>query len=504
MTSVSRSIHLIFLNLPVTEGHAKLSSTMTMKSQTILLSLLAACVGQGAFAAESQSFWPQWRGPLGNGVAPQATPPLEWSETSNVRWKAQIAGSGTSTPAIWGDRVFVLTAIPVPKKTEASNEQAPKAAAAPSPPAQPPSPSIDAATNLPATQGQRAGGRTGGGGGRAEKPDQEYQFVVVSLDRATGKIIWQKTARQEIPHEGHHRDHGFASASPVTDGELLFAYFGSRGLYCYDFDGNLKWEKDFGDMKTRNSFGEGSSPALVGNSVIINWDDETDNDFIVALDKKTGKELWRTPRNEKTGWSTPFILDYRGKKQIVVNSSTVRSYDPESGQLLWECAGQTENAIPTPVADADTVYAISGFRGAAAFAIQLGHTGNLTGNTNAIRWSYNKSMPYVPSALLVDDLLYTVSGNNGVLSCFDTKTGKPHFEAERLEGIFGIYASPVSAGDRIYVLGREGTCLVLKKGPKIEILARNKIDDKTDASIALAGKDLFIRAHNSLYCIAQE
>ena len=475
----------------VTQRHATLSSLIAMRTNTLLLNLLAACLAHAALAADSQSSWPQWRGPLANGVAPKASPPLEWNETKNVRWKAKLPGSGTATPIIWDDRVFILTAIPSGKAAASDTAIAPAQA--------PPAP-----TKTDQQPSNNPGQRPGGGGGRQENPDQKYQFVVLCLDRSTGKTLWQKTACEQIPHEGHHRDHGFASASPVTDGELLFAYFGSRGLYCYDFDGNVKWEKDFGDMKTRNGFGEGTSPALVGDAIIVNWDDENDNDFIVALDKRTGKQLWRTPRNEATGWSTPLVVDYNGKKQIIVNARTVRSYDAETGEQLWECAGQTANAIPSPVADADTVYAVSGYSGAAAFAIQLGHKGNLTGNTNVIRWTHKKSMPYVPSPLLVDNFLYTISGNNAVLSCFDSKTGNPHFEAERLQGIVGIYASPVTASDRIYVLGREGTCLVLAKGPKLEILATNKLADKTDASIALAGRELFIRGHEYLYCIADQ
>jgi outer membrane protein assembly factor BamB len=327
----------------------------------------------------------------------------------------------------------------------------------------------------------------------------------VCLDRKTGKTLWQKIAHETVPHEGHHQDHGFASASPVTDGKLLFAYFGSRGLYCFDVDGNLKWSKDFGDMKTRMGFGEGSSPALYGDAVVVYWDDETENDFIVALNKTTGKELWRKLRNEATGWSTPLIVEHKGKPQVIVNAKgKVRSYDLATGDEIWQCGGQTDNPIPVPVADADTVYAISGFRGAAAFAIKLGYTGDLTGNTNAIRWSYNKNMPYVPSPLLAGNLLYAVKDNAGMLSCFDARTGQPHFEAQRLEGVRGIYASPVAAKDRVYVLGREGTCVVLKQGPQFEILATNKVDDKSDASLALAGNDLFIRSHQNLYCISED
>jgi len=336
-----------------------------------------------------------------------------------------------------------------------------------------------------------------------ETPDQVYQFVVLCLDRKTGKTLWQKVARETVPHEGHQQNNTYASASPLTDGQVLIAFFGSRGLHCYDLDGNLKWSKDFGQMRTKMGFGEGASPALYGNTVVVVWDHEGD-DFIVALDKATGKELWRTPRDEATGWSTPLVINYGGKQQVVVNASgKVRSYDLANGKEIWSCAGQTANAIPTPVADADTVYVTSGFRGNALYAFALGKTGDLA-DTDAIRWKHDKNTPYVPSPLLVDDLLYIVANTDAKLSCFDAKTGSAHFEAERLEGIFSIYASPVAAKDRVYVLGREGTCLVLKKGPKLEILATNKLDEKTDASIALVGNELFVRGRENLYCIGDK
>jgi outer membrane protein assembly factor BamB len=432
---------------------------------------------------EAMRYWPQWRGPLATGAAPLADPPLEWSETKNVKWKVKLPGLGDSTPIVWGDRVFILSAVPTGKKSGTKTSDA----ATPS------------GENPPPREGSpgRGGGRGGFG---SQTPTEAYQFVVLCLDRKTGKTLWQKVAREEVPHEGHQQSNTYASASPVTDGQLVFAFFGSRGLYCYDMDGNLNWQKDFGPMRTKNGFGEGASPALYGDMVIINWDHEGD-DFIVALDKRTGKELWRTPRDESTGWSTPLVVEHDGKRQIVVNATgKVRSYDVATGKQLWECAGQTVNAIPSPVADADTVYVTSGFRGSALFAFRLDRTGDLAG-TDAIRWSHKGNTPYVPSPLLVDDLLYFVANNDGKLSCFDAKTGKANFEGERLEGAFGIYASPVAAKDRVYVLGREGTCLVLKKGPKLEVLATNKLDDKTDASIALVDKELFIRGQQNLYCI---
>lgn len=448
---------------------------------TTLLCLAGLFAASAEFPSGAANSWAQWRGPLSRGVSATATPTTEWSETKNVRWKVALPGSGTSTPIVWNDRVFILTAI----KGNSPSSIAPKPE---SPPAEP------------------ASGGSGGrprGGMNVEKPAEKYQFVVLCLNRADGTILWQRTAVETVPHEAHHRDHGFASASPVTDGEHVYAYFGSRGLHCYDLNGDLKWSKDLGDMQTRNSFGEGSSPALFGDTLIINWDDEQDNDFIVALNKRTGEQLWKTPRDEGTSWSTPVVQHFTKQPQVVVNGRTTRSYDLKTGTEIWNCGGQTANPIPSVVTDGELLIAMSGFRGKALKAIKLGATGALD-NTDAVLWSHNKSTPYVPSPLLVDGLLYFVSDNNGMLSCFDAATGKAHYEAERLPGIFGIYASPVAANGKVYVLGREGVCLVLKQGPTLEIFTSNKLDDKTDASIALAGKDLFIRGHQSLYCIAEK
>ena len=433
-------------------------------------SVFCLVAGDASGGGEAAIYWPQWRGPSMTGVAPEAEPPMKWSETENLRWKVRIPGEGTATPIVWGERVFILTAIKSGKASEA---------AAPTP-AQPPA-----------------------GGPPSVKPSGEpCEFKVLCLARKDGNVLWERLAKEEVPHEGHHPDHGFASASPVTDGKVVLAYFGSRGLHCFDMEGNPKWSKDFGRMQTKNSFGEGASPALWGDTVVIVRDDETDNDFITALDKNTGKELWRTPRKEATGWSTPLVVEYEGKAQAVVNATgNVRSYSMINGEELWRCAGQTANAIPTPVASKDTVYVTSGFRGNALYAIALGRTGDLTG-TDAVRWSRNKSTPYVPSPSLVNGRIYVLTGNNATLSCFDASSGEPNFEGEKLEGLSGVYASPVAAGDRVYVLGRNGVCTVLKEGTKLEVLATNKLDDKTDGTPALVGKDIFIRGHRSLYCIS--
>jgi outer membrane protein assembly factor BamB len=271
-------------------------------------------------------------------------------------------------------------------------------------------------------------------------------------------------------------------------------------LYCYDLDGKLLWEKDLGKMRMAMTFGEGSSPALYRDTLIINRDNE-DNSFIIALDKNTGKELWRKPREERTSWSTPLIIERDGKAQAVVSATgKIRSYDVASGDVIWECGGLTRNVIPCPVADASTVYCMSGFQGNALLAIRLGRTGDLT-DTDAIAWTHKNSTRYVPSPLLYNGKLYFFANNNGVLTCLDTKAGDSLFEAQKLEELSGVYASPLGAAGRVYLPGRNGVTVVLTQSDKLEVLAVNRLDEKFDASPAAAGKDLLLRGREYLYCI---
>lgn len=430
-------------------------------------------------AASAAGNWPAWRGPQFTGVAPAANPPVEWSEENNVRWKVKTPGKGTATPIIWGNQVFILAAIPV----EGSAAPAPQP-----PPQQRPGP------------GGRGPGRGGFGGAT---PTEAQQFVVLSYDRANGRELWRKVVREQIPHAGHHRDHGHASASPVTDGEVLIAHFGSFGTYGLSLQGELLWATDLGDMQTRSSFGEGSSPALDGERIFVLWDHEGD-DFIVALDRKSGKELWRTARDEPTGWCTPLVVEHGSRKEVIVNGTNrIRSYDAVTGKLLWECGGQTQNVIPSLVSAAGVVYAASGFRGSALQAIQLGRSGDLTG-TDAVLWEHNRNTPYVPSPLLHEGLLYFFAGNNATLSVFAAKDGTADVNGEQLDGLLGVYASPIAAAGRVYLLGRNGVASVLKAGPQVEILATNRLDDGFDASPAAAGDELFLRGRESLYCLANE
>lgn len=469
---------------------------------TFLRSVILTVGSLALIAGSAMADWPQWRGPVANGTAPGATPPVEWSESQNVKWKVRIPGTGSSTPIISGDRVFVTTAVPNGKKAaaaavEAEPKQAPPPAA---PPAAPPG-------------GERGGRRRDGGGGppgspgggrgmRSGAPEQTQEFQLHCLDRATGKTLWQQTAVEQLPHEGHHQDHGFASHSPVTDGTHVYAYFGSRGLYCYTMDGKPVWSKTFGRMETRNSFGEGSSPLLTGDAVIINWDHEG-ADFIVCLDRKTGQERWRRERDEPTSWATPLAVEHDGKTQIVVSATNrIRSYDLKSGAQIWECGGMTTNVIPTPIAGDGMIYAVSGFRGNAVLAIRLGRTGDLT-DSDAIVWKYETKAPYVPSALLEGGRLWFYSQNTGILSCLDAKSGRVLIDAGRIEGLGGVYASPVCADGRIYLTGRNGEGVVLKAGPELAVLATNQLDEKFEATPALSGKDLLLRGHEYLYCLSR-
>ena len=446
-----------------------------------LLGLLAAS------ATADPADWPEWRGPRHDGTAPDARPPVTFGESSNLKWKASLPGSGASTPIVMGHRIFIQTAIPTGRKPDGA------APAESTPPPQPAAP--------PAESGRRRGG--GGGSMRGEDPTEIHQFVLLCLDRSDGRTLWQKTLREELPHEGHHRDHGFSSHSPVTDGSHVYAWFGSRGLHCLDVDGQLKWSKDLGRMQTRNAFGEGTSPALHGDTIVVNWDHEGE-DFIAAFDKRDGSERWRRKRDEATTWTTPLIVEHAGRTEVIVCATDrIRSYDLATGEEIWNCGGLTGNVIPTPIARDGVLYATSGFRGAACLAIRLGRSGDLT-DTDAVLWTHAKRTPYVPSAVLADGRLFFHSGNDAYLSILDARDGKPLLEAERIPGMSGIYASPVAAGGHLYFTGRDGAVVVAKIADKLDIVATNKLDEAFEASPAIAGNELFLRGHRTLYCFAEK
>ncbi len=461
---------------------------MTMFALGVLL--MTTAVSAADFGAESQQNWHQWRGPEANGVARGANPPLEWDAQTNIQWKVEIPGRGSASPIVWGDRVFLLTAI----ETDRQADGAVAAAAEAEPEAD------EEEEEKGRGRGGRRGGRPFHGG---EAPTNYYQFVVLCFDRNTGDLIWQKVANEEVPKESLHPTNTYASASPTTDGERLYVSFGSYGIFCYDLDGELLWQRDLGDMQTRNEFGEGASPTIYGDSLVVNWDHEGQS-FLTVLDAATGEPKWRVDRDESSTWNTPLVVEHAGRAQIITNASNrARSYDLETGELIWECGGQAKNPIPSPVARNGVAYCMTGFRGFALYAIPLDAKGDIT-DSSAIAWHKSEGTPYVSSPLLYDDLLYTTKGRDAILSCWNADTGELYFSDKRLPGLRVLYASPVAAGDRIYYTGRGGTTVVVRRGTEFEVLASNNLGEGIDASPAIVGSQILLRGEKHLYSIAAE
>ena len=429
---------------------------------TMAAAVTLAAAPRAAPDPAAGQFWPQWRGPHATGVSHTANPPAEWSETKNIRWKVEIPGRGSSSPVVWGEKLFVLSAVPI---------------------------GLDAA----AAHAPRGGLRT----------RDRYRFVVLAIDRRTGKTIWERTAREEQPHEATHQDNGtYASSSAITDGTRVYAWFESQGMYVYDMNGTLLWSRDLGDKTMRNQFGEGSTPVLAGDQLVIVWD-HLGGSFIVSLDAASGRELWRRSRDEIDTWATPLVVEHGGRRQAVVpGKNKIRSYDLETGEIVWESKGVTMNPIPSPVFGDGLVFVTSGFQGNHLKAIRLATAkGDITG-TDSIVWTLDRDTPYVPSPLLYDGILYLLKTNSGLLSAFDANTGRPHYQLQRLEGLPEVFASPVGAGGRVYIAGRDGVTLVLRNAPTYEVLASNKLDDGFDASPALVEDAIYLRGYRHLYCVA--
>jgi outer membrane protein assembly factor BamB len=428
------------------------------------LILLALVVTTASAQNGSASHWPQWRGPDFNGMA-RSDAPVKWSDTENIKWKAAIPGRGFSTPVVWGEKIFVTTAVPTGKTGAATSEA-----------------------------------RHPNGGAGA---NQEHQFVVMCLDKKSGKILWQKVAKTTVPHEGYHRFYGsFASNAPVTDGKHLYVFFGSRGVFCYDLDGKLIWEKDLGvKLRMRNEFGEGTAVVLHGDTLILNCDQEADS-FIVALDKRDGRQLWRTRRDEISTWAAPLVVEHAGRQQVVTSGTNkVRSYDLQTGKLLWDCAGLGLNAIPAPVFHDGIVYAMTGHRDPKLLAIKLGKEGDVTG-TDAIVWSETRGLSYTPSPVLHEGKLYALT-DNGMLSCFDAKTGTPFYHRVRLPKPYNFKASPVGANGKLYLASEDGDIIVAKMGEKFEVLATNTLQDQVFiASPVILDNEIFLRGQNTLFCVS--
>lgn len=415
---------------------------------------------------DASDFWAQWRGPLGTGAALRGNPPIHFGETQNLKWKVEIPGKGHATPLVWEDKVIILTAVPT---TEKGNRDTSENADHPMTP---------------------------------QTTEYIHEFRVILINRSNGETIWEKTVARELPLEGTHELGSWASSSPCTDGENIYAYFGSRGLYCLDFEGNILWQRDFGQSNKHMSFGEGDSPYLHDDRIFVLWDHQGEC-FLYSIDTKSGKDVWVAKRDEITSWSTPLVVEVNGKLQVITSATNqVRSYDYETGEVLWFGTGMTRNVIPNPVYADGILYLASGFRGSALMAVDIVKAkGDITGS-DAILWTYNQDTPYTPNLLLMDGKLYFLRVNNGFLTCLDAKTGNVVYAREKLDGVSTLFSSPTGADGRIYIASKDQV-LVLKGGDKPEVLAKNSLDDDFHASPVVVGNDLIIRGFKSLYCFSE-
>jgi outer membrane protein assembly factor BamB len=423
---------------------------------------LALCLMWTGIAAAD---WRQWRGPLATGVSPDADPPIEWSETKNIRWKIALPGKGHSSPITSGDRVYVMAAVPVGEAQKPVFDSAP-----------------GVHDSVPVTH--------------------RHSYFVMALNAADGRTLWKTAVREEWPHEGGHSTGSPASNSPVTDGRFIYACFGSRGIFCLDTNGAVVWKAELGRMQTLHAHGEGSSPVLHGDTLFVNWDHETGS-ALYALDARTSKQRWKVSRDEKTSWSTPVLATVGGRPQLIVSATTrIRGYDLDTGKQLWECAGLTENVVASPVVYGDLLIAGNSYYAQSMLAIRLpGASGDVTDSTNVV-WHIKRMTPYVASPLLYGDTLYYLRHNQNILVRLDPATGRMRDTPLRLEGIRDfIFASPVGAAGRIYVTARDGTTVVLRNDAENKPLAVNRLEDSFSASAALDGRRLYLRGENNLYAI---
>lgn len=419
--------------------------------------------------AGSAANWPQWRGPDGSGISTEKNLPSEWGPGKNIKWRTPIAGRGHSSPIVWGNRVFVTTAV------EGEVVQGAKAVK-------------HMAGDKEFLHPDSIGA------------DRKHQFKVIALNRDSGKILWEALAWEGTPYDNRHRKSSFASSTPATDGKLIYAFFGTEGLYAYDFDGKLAWKAQLGNLATVG-MGTGTSPILYDNVVIVQCDEDNgEASFIVALDKKTGKEVWRTPRKVQVSWSTPLLVKTATRSELITSGTeTVISYDPATGKELWRHKGVESNAIPSPVANNEMVFLVAGFPAKIAMAIKLGGSGDLTGTPN-VPWKYAKGTAYVPSPILYGDYLYLTT-DRGILTCIDAKTGEVKYEGGRIPIPATFTASPVAFEGKILMTSEDGDTFIVKAGPKHEVLGTNTVGEPVYASPAIADGHIFIRGEKNLYCI---
>ncbi len=416
--------------------------------------------------------WPQFRGPGAAGVSSSSRLPIVWGESRNVRWKVEVPGVAWSSPVIAGDRVFITTAV------SDSPQEAPK-------------------------KGLYFGGD------RPAPRQATFRWEVIALDRRDGSVLWRRVAHNGKPTGAIHIKNTYASETPVTDGERLYVYFGAAGLHCLNLDGEIIWQKQLGSYKTRFGWGTASSPVLDGDRLFVQNDNE-DQSFLVAFDKKTGDELWRVARDEKSSWSTPFIWRTKQRTELVTCATNrVRSYDPATGNLLWELGGMSAICSPTPVAGHDLLFVSSGYVLDARrplFAIRPGASGDITlagdATSNAgVAWCQKLGGPYIPSPVLVGAHIYVLY-DQGFLACFDARTGRPVYGKQRIEPGAGAFTvSPWSYDDKIFCLSEDGDTFVIAAGPEYKLIGKNSLDEMFMATPALGDDAVILRGLEHVFCI---
>src|SRR6266550_667146 len=435
------------------------------------------CVLLLAAGAALAGDWPQFRGPSASGIGDGAKPPVHWDATksTNVVWKTEIPGLAVSSPVVWGDRVFVTTAI-----------------------------STDAKQAL----------RTGLFGDTDPVIDNSaHQWKVLALDRKTGKILWEQTAHQGTPKTKRHPKSSQASPTPATNGKVVVAYFGSEGLFAYSLDGKVLWRKDVGLQNAGwffdpdSEWGAASSPIIYKNTVILQCDRQKDS-FIAAYDLKDGKELWRTARAEIPAWGTPTIVQGKDRAEVVTNGTkAIRGYDADTGKELWTLGPNSEVTCTTPVSAHGLIFVTAGYPPVhPIYAIKIGSSGDLTlkdgkQSSDTIAWSTQRGGVYLPSPIVYGDHLYMVN-NNGVLSAYEAKTGNRLYQ-QRIEGGVSFTASPVAASGKLYIATEDGDVFVVKAGPKYELIAKNPMGEAMLATPALAGDLLILRGDKHLFAVAE-
>jgi outer membrane protein assembly factor BamB len=416
--------------------------------------------------------WPQFRGPGSLGVAEDPNLPETWSANENVAWKTQIPGTGWSSPTVWGDSIFVTSVI-----SSVDGEKPKKGLYF---------------------------------GGERTAPQDIHRWMVYCLDFKTGSIRWEREVHKGPPQSSHHLKNSYASETPVTDGERLYAYFGNLGLFCFDMSGKVLWSKRWGPFKTRYGWGTASSPVLHKDRIYI-VNDNDDRSFMIALDKKTGQEVWRVDREEGTNWATPYVWQNDQRTEIVTpGTKRVRSYDL-NGKLLWELAGMSSIVIPTPFSKHGLVYIASGYVGdqhRPVYAVRPGASGDISlqqgeKSSKYIAWYNPQAGPYNPSPLVYGDYYYTLY-DRGFFTCHEAKTGKEIYGKVRIDpGVTAFTSSPWAYNGKIFCLSEDGDAFVIQAGPEFKLLGKNSLDEMCMATPAMVRGSLIIRTASKLYRITR-